>query len=164
MCGGCSRSTSQAERILGSPLPPSATDVHVFEFRWNAPLAREAYISAAVSREVFAGMVTRLGLVHSETPFTTWPGALTLPSTLSKQDRPPWWMVTQTNDADTYFGHFPDKSKAMSDVACRYENGRFFLQEQYLLKAKSERMKGTWPNKSASLCENYQTQKNFAHI
>ena len=146
MCGGCSRSNSQAQRILGFPLPPLATDVHVFEFRWPAPKAREVYISAAISREDFAGMVTRLGLAHSEivlvngvahsqNPFSNWPGALTMPSTLAKNDRPSWgWVVTQTNDADTFFGSLPDKSKAMSDVAFRYENGRFFFQEQYLLK------------------------------
>src|SRR5256885_1535647 len=106
---GCSRPASQAQKILGGPLPPSATDIRV-AFQ-TGKTYRLDWLSAAMSHDDYTALVARLGLTHhNDGILNSWPGALTKTEIVRKGKDVPWWTVTRTNDAETFFYSYADNT------------------------------------------------------
>ena len=107
---GCSRPASQAQKILGCPLPPSATDIRVA--CQTGKLYRLDWLSAAMSHDDYTALVARLGLTHhDDIVLNLWPGALTKTEMVRKGKDVPWWTVTRTNDTETFFYSYEGNSK-----------------------------------------------------
>jgi hypothetical protein len=105
----------RAERVIGAPLPPSASDVRFSD--QGGMFGGDYLVSAAMTRDDFLGIVKRLGLRNRPDLLDYWPTALDNHST-------PWWAVSSANDEDTYFG---DSEESTYFVA-RYEGGRLYFK------------------------------------
>lgn len=112
---GTKSKPSDFSEIVGVPLPASASDPLVCI---RAGLfGGDYYASATMPHEDFAQIVGRLGLWRRSDLLEYWSSALNASNC-------PWWTVTSTNDADTYFGD----AEASTYLVARYEGGRIYLK------------------------------------
>ena len=131
---GCSRPASQAGKILGCPLPASATDIHIAHLKTR--YVHEDLLSVAMPHDDFVVLMARGGLKHhSDLILGAWPAALRGHGGWPGTDIPkiPWWTVSCTNDADTYFDTLADATFipatiVETNIAARYESGHLFFQ------------------------------------
>lgn len=105
-----------AERLLGVPLPPSAK---VLETADRAGMfGGDYFVIIQMPESDFQALVQKLGLVHRADLLDYWPSALRAPDDLRS------WNVTETNDANTYFGD----QRHSTYLVARYENGRMYYR------------------------------------
>jgi len=138
---GCSRSASEAENILGCPLPASATDIHIAH--QQTIFVHEDLLSMAMSHDDFVALMAHRGLKHHlDTMLAAWPTALGGLASIPQHHlaKIPWWTVTRTNDADTYFDSLAESPYSNNplgidetNIAARYESGRLFFQRHIFI-------------------------------
>jgi hypothetical protein len=116
----CSKSStrakpvSEAQHILGVPLPASASDVRLTQKA--GVFGGDYFLSASISREDFSAVAQQLKMQHRPDLLDYWGSAL-------RAHDVPWWHVTVTNDADTLF-----REENSTFLVARFEKGRLFFK------------------------------------
>ena len=105
-----------AEQLLGVSLPPSA---RVIDKADRAGMfGGDYFVVIELPGSDFQALVRKMGLLHRADLLDHWPAALRAPNDLRS------WTVSETNDANTFFG---DQRRSTYLVA-RYERGRMYYK------------------------------------
>lgn len=105
-----------AEQLLGVPLPPSAKVVNTADK--GGLFGGDCFAVIEMSESDFRGLVQQMGLSNRADLLDYWPMALRAPNDIGS------WDVSETNDANTFFGD----QRHSTYLVARYERGRMYFK------------------------------------